>query len=178
MGCTWPCRDPRMRSSRRPRVIRSSRLPATSRASRTSSSAITMRTARARRRPIMWLRSVFLKTLRDYRIPILGWGIGMGLVVVSPMASVATLLSTPQAREQLVGLAATFAWNADVVAVDTIGGYATFKIGMFTFLVSVWPMLAASRMLRRAVDHGHLDLPLSGTRTRVVGGLEKLAPMW
>ena len=96
----------------------------------------------------MWLRSVFLKTLRDYRIPILGWGIGMGLVVVSPMASVATLLSTPQAREQLVGLAATFAWNADVVAVDTIGGYATFKIGIFIFLIAVWPLLAASRMLR------------------------------
>ena len=28
----------------------------------------------------VWLRSVFLKTLRDYRVAILGWGIGMGLV--------------------------------------------------------------------------------------------------
>src|SRR3989442_3156570 len=94
-----------------------------SRASRTFSSATTKATARAPPRATMWLRSVFLKTLRDYRIPILGWGIGMGLVVVSPMASVATLLTTPQAREQLVSLAATFAWNADVVAVDTIGGF-------------------------------------------------------
>src|SRR5256885_17187173 len=98
----------------------------------------------------MWLRSVFLKTLRDYRIPILGWGIGMGLVVVSPMASVATLLSTPQAREQLVGLAATFAWNADVVAVDTIGGHAPLKIGTFTFLFAAWPPLAATRRARGA----------------------------
>src|SRR5256714_11573007 len=178
MGCTWPCRDPRMRSSRRPRVIRSSRLPATSRVSRTSSSATTKRTARDRRRRTMWLKSVFLKTLRDYRIPILGWGIGMGLVVVSPMASVATLLSTPQAREQLVGLAATFAWNADVVAVDTVGGYATFKIGVFIFLIAVWPLLAASRMLRGEEDRGSLDLLLSVPRSRVVGGLEKLAPMW
>src|SRR5256885_7385182 len=103
-----------------------------------------MRRARARRRPIMWLRSVFLKTLRDYRIPILGWGIGMGLVVVSPMASVATLLSTPQAREQLVGLAATFSWNADVVAVDTIGGHATFQTGIFLFLITVLPLLASN----------------------------------
>ena len=39
----------------------------------------------------MSLSSVFLKTLRDYRIPILGWGIGMGLVVVSPMIAVARL---------------------------------------------------------------------------------------
>jgi len=64
----------------------------------------------------VWLSSIFLKTLRDYRVAILGWGIGMGLVVVSPMASVAALVTTPQAREQLVSLAATFAWNADTVA--------------------------------------------------------------
>src|SRR5438132_11492496 len=126
----------------------------------------------------MWLRSVFLKTLRDYRIPILGWGIGMGLVVVSPMASVATLLSTPQAREQLVGLAATFAWNADVVAVDTIGGYATFKIGIFIFLIAVWPLLAASRTLRGAEDRGAPDLLLSVPRSRLVVALEKLAALW
>jgi ABC-2 type transport system permease protein len=126
----------------------------------------------------MWLRSIFLKTLRDYRIPILGWGIGMGLVVVSPMASVATLLSTPQQREQLVSLAATFAWNADVVAVDTIGGYATFKIGVFIFLIAVWPLLAASRMLRGEEDRGSLDVLLSLPRPRLAVALEKLAAMW
>src|SRR5437588_458045 len=126
----------------------------------------------------MWLSSVFLKTLRDYRIPIVGWGIGMGLVVVSPMASVATLLTTPQAREQLVSLAATFAWNADVVAVDTIGGYATFKIGVFIFLTAVWPLLAASRMLRGEEDRGSLDLLLSLPRSRLAVALEKLAALW
>ncbi len=126
----------------------------------------------------MWLRSVFLKTLRDYRIPILGWGIGMGLVVVSPMASVATLLTTPQARAQLVSLAATFAWNADVVAVDTIGGYATFKIGIFIFLIAVWPLLAASRMLRGEEDRGSLDVLLSLPHPRLAVALEKLVAMW
>jgi ABC-2 type transport system permease protein len=126
----------------------------------------------------MWLRSVFLKTLRDYRIAILGWGIGMGLVVVSPMASVSTLLTTPQARAQLVSLAATFAWNADPVAVDTIGGYATFKIGIFIFLIAVWPLLAASRMLRGEEDRGSLDVLLSVPRTRTAVALEKLAAMW
>jgi ABC-2 type transport system permease protein len=126
----------------------------------------------------MWLRSVFLKSLRDYRIPIFGWGIGMGLVVVSPMASVATLLTTPQARAQLVSLAATFAWNADVVAVDTIGGYATFKIGIFIFLIAVWPLLAASRMLRGEEEGGTLDVLLSLPRPRLRVALEKLAAIW
>jgi ABC-2 type transport system permease protein len=126
----------------------------------------------------VWLSSVYLKTLRDYRVAILGWGIGMGLVILSPMASVNALVTTPQAREALVSLAATFAWNADVVAVDTIGGYATWKIGVFIFLITVWPLLAASRMLRGEEDRGSLDVLLSVPRPRVRVALEKLAAMW
>jgi ABC-2 type transport system permease protein len=126
----------------------------------------------------VWLTSVFLKTLRDYRIAILGWGVGMGLVVVSPMASVSALVTTPQARQQLISLAATFAWNADPVAVDTIGGYATFKIGIFMFLIAVWPLLAGSRMLRGEEDRGSLDVLLSLPRPRLNVALEKLAAMW
>src|ERR1700674_1233739 len=149
-----------------------------SRASRTSSCATTRRMAHPPRSPKVWLSSIFLKTLRDYRIAILGWGIGMGLVVVSPMASVAALVTTPQARQQLISLAATFAWNADVVAVDTIGGYATFKIGIFIFLIAIWPLLAASRMLRGEEDRGSLDVLLSLPRPRLSVALEKLAAMW
>src|SRR5712691_2423305 len=149
-----------------------------SRAWRTSSYATTRETARPPRGFTMWLSSVFLKTLRDYRIPILGWGIGIGLVVVSLMASVATLLTTPQAREQLVSLAATFAWNADVVAVDTIGGYATFKIGIFIFLILVWPLLAGSRMLRGDEERGSMDTLLSVPRGRVRVAVERVAAMW
>jgi len=126
----------------------------------------------------VWLSSVFLKTLRDYRIAILGWGIGMGLVVVSPMASVASLVTTPQAREQLVSLAASFAWNADPIKVDTIGGYATFKIGFFVFLIAIWPLLVGSRMLRGEEDRGSMDVLLSLPRPRLNVALEKLAAMW
>src|SRR5437868_10190607 len=123
-------------------------------------------------------RSIFLKTLRDYRIAILGWGIGMGLVIVSPMASVATLITTPEARAALAGLAAQFAWNADPVAADTVGGYATFKIGIFVFLVCVWPLLAASRMLRGEEERGSLDVLLSTPRARLAVVLEKVGAMW
>lgn len=127
----------------------------------------------------MWpFRSIYLKTLREYRVAILGWGIGMGLVAVSPMASVAALVTTQQAREELAALAAQFSWNADAVAVDTIGGYATFKIGIFIFLIAVWPLLAGSRMLRGEEDRGSLDVLLSVPRPRVRIAIEKLAAMW
>ena len=49
----------------------------------------------------MWFKSVFLKTLRDYRVAILGWGIGMGLVIVSPMVSVGELVKTPEGKARL-----------------------------------------------------------------------------
>src|SRR6202171_3503240 len=149
-----------------------------SRAWKTSSCATTRRTARPRGSLKELLRSIFLKTLRDYRVAILGWGIGMGLVVISPMASVSALVTTPQARQQLVSLAQTFAWNADPVAVDTIGGYATFKIGIFMLLIAIWPLLAGSRMLRGEEDRGSLDVLLSLPRPRLNVALEKLAAMW
>ncbi len=126
----------------------------------------------------MWFKSVFLKSLRDYRIAILGWGIGMGLVIVSPMASVSELVKTPEARAALLSLAASFSWNADAIKADTIGGYATFKIGIFIFLIAVWPILAGSRMLRGEEDRASLDLLLSAPRSRVRVAIEKLAAMW
>ena len=126
----------------------------------------------------MWFKTVFLKTLRDYRIAILGWGIGMGLTIVSPMASVATLISTPEQRAALAALAAQFAWNADPVSAGTVGGYATFKIGIFVFLACVWPLLAGSRMLRGEEDRGSLDVLLSAPRTRLSVAVQKVAAMW
>jgi len=126
----------------------------------------------------MWFRSVFLKTLRDYRIAIIGWGVGMGLTIVSPMASVAALISTPAQHAALASIAAQFAWNADPVKADTVGGYATFKIGVFVFIACIWPLLAASRMLRGEEDRGSLDVLLSAPRTRLSIALQKVAAMW
>ena len=126
----------------------------------------------------MWSRSVFLQTLRGYWIPILGWGIGMGLVVVSPMASVTALIKTPQQRQQLVSLAAGFTWNADPVGLTTIGGYATWKLGLFVLLIAVWPLLAASRTLRGEEDRGSLDVLLSLPQSRLRVSLEKVAAIW
>lgn len=126
----------------------------------------------------MLLRNIFLKTLRDYRVAILGWGIGMGLTIISPMASVATLINTPAARAQLAQLAAQFKWAADPVAAGTVGGYATFKIGIFILLMAVWPLLAGSRMLRGEEDRGSLDVLLSLPRTRLQVAMQKTAAMW
>src|SRR5712691_2742864 len=108
----------------------------------TCSFATTKATASPRRRSPVWFRNVFLKTLRDYRIAIIGWGVGMGLTIVSPMASVAALINTPAQHAALASIAAQFAWNADPVKADTVGGYATFKIGVLVFIACICPLLA------------------------------------
>jgi ABC-2 type transport system permease protein len=130
------------------------------------------------RRPSTLLKTIFLKTLRDYRVAILGWGVGMGLVIISPMASVAALVSTPQARAELANLAAQFKWAADPIAAGTVGGYATFKIGIFILLLAVWPLLAGSRTLRGEESTGSLDVLLSLPRTRLQVAVQKVAAMW
>jgi ABC-2 type transport system permease protein len=126
----------------------------------------------------MWFTSVFLKTLRDTRIAILGWSIGMGLLLVEVQAAVSGLVTTPAARAELVSLASEFAWNAEAVAVDTVGGYATFKIGFFILLIALWPLLACSRMLRGEEERGSLDMLLTLPRGRLRVALEKLAAIW
>ena len=50
----------------------------------------------------MWLRNVFLKTLWDCRVPILGWGIRLGALAPIIFASVPILLSSPVARNEVL----------------------------------------------------------------------------
>src|SRR6478672_12025704 len=145
---------------------------------KTSSCATMRATARPSRRPNMWFSSVFLKTLRDYRVAIFGWGLGMGLLMLAVITAVPSLVNTPEARAALLSLASSFSWMAEPVKLDTPGGYATWKYGPTVLVMALWPILVASRMLRGDEERGILDslLALPQGRGRVV--LQKLAAMW
>ncbi|HEV8192389.1 MAG TPA: ABC transporter permease subunit, partial [Ktedonobacterales bacterium] len=126
----------------------------------------------------MWFRSVYLKTLRDYRIGILGWGLGLGLLMYAVLSAVPSVLATPEARASLVSLGPSFAWIAEPIQIDTPGGYATWKYGFTILVLALWPILAGSRMLRGEEESGSLNVLLSLPRGRVRVALEKLAAMW
>src|ERR1051326_5238065 len=126
----------------------------------------------------MRFTSVSLQTLRDVRIAILGWGAGFGLLLYAVLSAYPALVETPQARTSLVSLSGSFAWLAAPIAVDTPGGYATFKYGFTILLIAVWPLLACSRLLRGEEERGSLDVLLSLPRGRVRVALEKLAAVW
>src|SRR2546421_12167645 len=134
--------------------------------------------ARPSRRRAMWFRNVYLKTLRDFRVAILRWGVGMGLLVYVVLVSFPSLVATPAARASLVSLAGAFSWIAEPIAVDTPGGYATFKIGFTLLLIAIWPLMACSRLLRGEEERGSLDALLSLPRGRWRVALEKLAAVW
>jgi ABC-2 type transport system permease protein len=126
----------------------------------------------------MWFSSVYLKTLRDYRVAILGWGLGLGLVVITTLRAFPELVATPEAKISLDALGATFSWLAEPVAITTPGGFATFRLGLFLLLLAIWPLLACSRLLRGEEERGSLDVLLSLPRGRVRLALEKLAALW
>jgi polyether ionophore transport system permease protein len=126
----------------------------------------------------MWFKSIYLKTLRDFRVAILGWGVGMGLLMYVVLAAVPSLVATPQARASLVSLGSSFSWLAEPIALGTPGGYVTWKYGLTLLIVAIWPLLACSRMLRGEEERGSLDALLSLPRGRVRVVLEKLAAVW
>src|SRR5712692_7557793 len=145
---------------------------------KTSSCATTKATAWPSRRPAMWFKSIYLKTLRDYRIAILGWGAGMGLLMYVVLVAVPSLVTTAAARAALVSLGGTFSWIAEPIALGTPGGYVTYKYGLLMLLIAVWPLMACSRMLRGEEERGSLDALLSLPRGRGRVALEKLAAVW
>lgn len=126
----------------------------------------------------MWFTSVYLKTLRDFRVAIFGWGVGMGLLMYSVLAAIALVLGTSVARNAAVSLAHQFAWIAEPVAVDTPGGYATWKYAFTILVVAVWPLLVGSRMLRGEEERGLMDTLLAVPQARAQVALQKLAAMW
>src|SRR5437764_642212 len=148
-----------------------------SRAWRTSSCATTRPTA-GRRRRSMWLSNIFFKTLRDFRVAIVGWGIGTGLLVYIVLASFASLVTTPQARASLVTLAHGFSWLAQPIAVDTPGGYATFKYGPVILLMAIWALSTGGRIIRGEEERGSMDVLLSLPAGRARVALPKLVAVW
>jgi ABC-2 type transport system permease protein len=123
-------------------------------------------------------RSIYLKSLRDYRVPILGWGLGLGALMATVLVAVPTVFATPAAKAAVVSLGASYAWIAEPIKIDTAGGYATWKYGITILVVVIWPLLAGTGMLRGDEERGSLDVLLSAPRGRVRVALEKLAALW
>jgi ABC-2 type transport system permease protein len=116
-------------------------------------------------------RSILTKSLRDYRVPILGWGIGVGLLMVAGLAA-----ATPALREAYASIAQSLRFLGDPFATQTPEGYATTRyLELFAPLIlSVWAILAGARMLRGEEERGTMDVILATPQPRTRVMLEKL----
>jgi ABC-2 type transport system permease protein len=122
------------------------------------------------------MRSIFTKTLREYRVPILGWGFGLALLIYFTIVSYAQL-SVP-ARQDAAKFAATLRFFGDPVALTTPVGYASWKqMGTLPLILGIWTVLAGARLLRREEERHSLDILLATPRSRVRVLIEKLAAL-
>jgi len=142
-----------------------------------SATNVSSYSARLPRRHLRWFSSVFLKSLRDYRVATLGWGLGLGVLMTIVLTSVPALVNTPEAKQALVDTAKSFSFFWEPIAVDTPGGYAMWKYGALLAFPAIWGLLAGSRLLRGEEERGSLDILLSAPRSRGRVAFEKLAAL-
>src|SRR5215472_7280030 len=122
-------------------------------------------------------RTVFSKTLREYRVPVLGWGIGLGLLVLADFASVSAL--GPAALAGAGEAARMIRLFGEPIAFTTPAGYVTFRdFGIFLpILLGIWTILAGARLVRGEEERGSLEVVLSTPQSRIRVLLEKIAAL-
>ena len=125
----------------------------------------------------MWFRSIFLKTLRDCRVAIFSWGLGIGSLTPLIFVVVHTLLADMGSRADVLALVRHPAMRLFAEPVDVLspGGYATWRLSLVLPLLGIWALLAVSRTLRGEEESGSLDVLLSVPRSRLRVATEKLA---
>jgi ABC-2 type transport system permease protein len=126
-------------------------------------------------------RSIFLKTLGSFRTAILGWGLGMGLVVAIVTKAFDTAIGPMSAATKATFIAAfqSIGWLWDYPsAVVSPGGYLNAKYGSILVLVAIWALLAGTRITRGEEESGQLDMLLSVPRSRARVLAEKLAAVF
>ena len=119
-------------------------------------------------------RSIWSKTLRDYRVPILAWGLGLALFGAVDFAE-----STPTTVAALGSLAQLFRFLGDPYQIQTPEGFISWRIlELFVPLaISFWPILAGARLVRGDEERGSMDVLLATPRSRARLLLARLAAL-
>ncbi len=118
--------------------------------------------------------SIWSKSLRDYCVPILSWGIGLGLLMYVGFATATTpVLAAFASIVPLVG------FLGEPVAMQTPAGYITFRYmeTILPLLISFWTILAGVRLVRGEEERGTMDVLLATPQTRTRLILEKIGAL-
>jgi len=119
-------------------------------------------------------RSIWSKTLRDYRVPILAWGLGLALLMFVGFAT-----ATAPVLAAFASIAPLVGFLGDPIAMQTPAGYISFRYMETTLplLLSFWPILAGARLVRGEEERGTMDVLLAAPRARTRLLLEKIGAL-
>jgi len=106
----------------------------------------------------MMFRSILSKTLRDFWVAILAWGLALGLFAAIDYAE-----SIPTTITTFGSLAPLFRFLGDPYQIQTPEGFITWRImELFVPLaISFWPILAGARLVRGEEERGSMDVLLA-----------------
>ncbi len=123
------------------------------------------------------LRTVWSKTLWELRVGILGWGVGLAVLIFIHFPYYASL--SLETRNATLQYAQNFRFLGEPVALLTPGGYATWHtLGLLPVILGIWTVLVGSRIIRGEEERGSLDVVLATPwqRTRILA--EKIAALF
>ena len=119
-------------------------------------------------------RSIFSKSLRDYRVPMLVWSYGLLVFMLGVIYT-----ATPAVVTAFISFAKIVSFLGDPYAMNTPEGYITFRYmeTVLPLLLSIWPILAGARMVRGEEERGTMDVLLATSQSRTRLLLEKVGAL-
>jgi len=122
----------------------------------------------------MMFRSILRKSFRDYRAPMLAWGLGLGLLMTAGFAT-----ATPAVVTAFISFARILRFLGDPYAMNTAAGYITFRYleTSVPVILSIWPILAGARLVRGEEERGTMDVLLATPEPRARLLLEKVGAL-
>ncbi len=120
-------------------------------------------------------RSILSKSLRDYRVPMLAWGYGLAALMAAGFST-----ATPAVVTAFISFAHILSFLGDPYAMNTPQGYITFRYLETTLplLLSIWPILAGTRLVRGEEERGTMDVLLATSQSRARLLLEKVGALF
>ncbi len=132
----------------------------------------------------MMFRSVYLKTLRDLRWGIIGWGCGLGVLLLFTAAGWSIAYPDAASRAQIAaqiqggGLSAAQVFYGPPRNIDTVGGFVEWRVlGLAPVLFGLYLILSATGMTRGAEESRTIEVVAATPTTRVRLLLEQVAAL-
>ena len=125
------------------------------------------------------LANIFSKTLRDHRWGIIGWGLGLGVVIVVVImeygqfikdTNMAAFAKSYQAFGFLIG---------EFTPIDTLGGFLTIETVVYgALLLGLWAAVTGIATTRGEEEPGTLDVLMSTPQSRLTIFWQKMAALF